>query len=144
MLKYFNMKDCVLKSIFINDKTRLDFVDNTDKNLAGNSLSEVDKKHYQQAIESLLYLSLETRPDISLVMMILSQFTTNSHEKHKAALNRIFCYLRDILDINIIYYAVKSLISIDFSDVSYAHSIIKKDRHSTSEYIFFMTGRSVS
>ena len=138
MLKHFDMKDCASKPILMNDKIQLD-IDNTDK-----SLSEINKEHYQQVIKSLLYLSLKTRSDISLAVMILSWFTVNSHKKHEAALNRIFHYLRDILDIDIIYYAVKSLISTDFSDASYAHSIIKKDRHSMSEYIFFMTDKSVS
>ena len=144
MLKHFDMKDCVSKSTLMNDKTRLDFINNINKNLADNSLSDIDKKHYQQAIESLLYLSLEIRSDIFLAVVILSEFMMNSHEKHEAALNKVFYYLRDILNIDIIYYAVKSLISTDFSDVSYAHSIIKKDRCSTSEYIFFMTDKSVS
>ncbi len=67
----------------------------------------------------------------------------NSHKKHEAALNKIFYYFRNTLNINIIYYTIKSFISIDFSDTSYAHFIIKKDRYSTSEYIFFMTDELV-
>src|SRR5207247_9254570 len=116
MLKCFDMKDCILKSIFMNDKTRLDFVDNISKNLTDNLLSDIDKKCYQQAIENLLYLSLEIRSDISLAIAVLNQFTANSHEKYKAALNRVFHYFRNTLNINIIYYAVKSLISTDFLD----------------------------
>ena len=43
-----------------------------DIDVAGKSLCETDKECYQQAIESLLYLSLETRSDISFVIVILS------------------------------------------------------------------------
>src|SRR5436190_16678921 len=80
MLKCFDMKDCALKMIFMDEKIRLDFIDDNSENLAGDPLSEVDKECYQQAIESLLYLLLRIRPDISLAVVILSQFMTNSHE----------------------------------------------------------------
>src|SRR6266487_1542984 len=144
MLKRFGMEDCAPKATLMDEKIRLDFIDDNGENLAGDSLSEVDKKCYQQAIGSLLYLSLGIRPDISLVVVILSQFTVNLHEKHEAVLNRIFCYLRDILDVGIIYYAAKSPIPTGFSDASYAHSIIKEGRCSMSGYIFSMTDGPVS
>ena len=37
-----------------------------------------------------------------------------------------------------------SHLSLDFTDASFTHLIVKKDWCSTSEYIFFMTDRSVS
>src|SRR5205809_6539500 len=107
MLKQFNMKDCVSKSILMKKKIQLDI------DVAGESLCKTDKEYYQQAIESLLYLSLETRSDISFAVAILSQFTVNSHEKYKITLNQIFYYFRNTLDIEIIYYAAKSLILTD-------------------------------
>src|SRR5436190_14058933 len=117
MLKHFDMKDCILKSTLMKKKIQLDI------NIISESLCETDKEHYQQAIESLLYLSLETRSDILFAVVILSQFTANSHEKHEITLNQIFCYLRNILDVDIIYYAVKSFISTGFIDASFAHLI---------------------
>ena len=66
MLKHFDMKDCTSKFILMKKKIQLD-IDVTDK-----SLCETDKECYQQMIKSLLYLSLETRSDISFVIMILS------------------------------------------------------------------------
>src|SRR5204863_1346028 len=107
-------------------------------------LYETDKEHYQQTIESLLYLSLETRSDILFAVVILSQFIINFYEKHEIVLNQIFHYFRDTLDIDIIYYTVKSFIFTDFTNASFAHLIIKKNQHSTSEYIFFMIDESVS
>src|SRR5436190_21286329 len=119
MLKHFDMKDCASKSILMKKKIQLDI------DIISKLLCETDKKHYQQAIESLLYLSLKTRSDISFAVAILSQFTINSHEKHKTTLNQIFYYFRDTLDVEIIYYIIKSLISTDYVDVSFAHSIVK-------------------
>src|SRR5436190_5078697 len=140
MLKHFDMKDCILKSIFMKKKIQLNINDlNVDE-----FLCETDKEHYQQMIESLLYLSLETRSDISFAVAILSQFTANLYEKHEIILNQIFHYLRSILDVEIIYYVTKSPISTGYVDVSFAHSIVKKDQQSTSEYIFSMIDRPVS
>src|SRR5436190_12979641 len=138
MLKCFGMEDCALKSIPMNEKIRLNI------NIAGNPLTETDKEHYQQAIESLLYLSLGTRLDISFAVVILNWFTANPHEKHESALNRIFRYLRGTLDVGITYYAAKSPIPTGFMDASYAHLIVKEGRRSTSGYIFSMAGGSVS
>src|SRR5436189_987115 len=71
MLKQFSMKNCSPKSTLMKEKIRLDI------DIASEFLCETDKEHYQQAIESLLYLSLETRPDISFAIAILSRFTAN-------------------------------------------------------------------
>src|SRR5207247_8687341 len=68
ILKCFGMKDYAPKSTLMNNKIQLDILNN----IAGDPLSKTDKEHYQQAIESLLYLLLETRPDISFAIAILS------------------------------------------------------------------------
>jgi hypothetical protein len=144
MLKRFGMEDCAPKPTPMDDKIRLDIQDDAGENLAGDPLSETDKERYQQAIGSLLYLSLGTRPDISLAVAILSRFTANPHEKHETALNRIFRYLRGTLDVGITYYTAKSPIPTGFTDASFAHPIVKEGRRSTSGYIFFMAGGPVS
>ena len=58
-----------------------------DIDIISKLLCETDKEHYQQAIENLFYLSLETRSDISFAIAILSQFTVNLSEKHEITLN---------------------------------------------------------
>src|SRR5436190_10276143 len=148
MLKCFGMEDCAPKSTPMEEKIQLDI------DITGESLCETDKEHYQQAIGSLLYLSLGTRPDISFAVAILSRFTANPHEKHESALNRIFRYLRGTLDVGITYYAAKSPIPsgftralpvpTGFTDASFAHPIMIEGQHSTSGYIFSMAGGPVS
>ena len=81
MLKQFGMKDCTSKSTLMEEKIQLDI------DIISKFLCETDKEHFQQTIESLLYLSLETRSDISFAVAILSQFTVNLHEKHNIVLN---------------------------------------------------------
>ena len=87
MLKCFGMENCAPKSTLMNNKIWLDILDDTGENLAGDLLFEIDKECYQQVIESLLYLLLETRPDISFAVTILSWFMANPHKKYKTALN---------------------------------------------------------
>ena len=102
-----------------------------------------DKECYQQTIESLFYLSLKTRSDISFAVAIFNWFTVNLYKKHKITLNWIFYYLKNTLDIEIIYYIIKSLISTDYVNISFAHFIVKKDQQFISEYIFLMIDKSV-
>src|SRR6266487_2531866 len=54
MLKRFGMEDCAPKSTPMEEKIRLDFIDDNGENLAGDLLCETDKERYQQAIGSLL------------------------------------------------------------------------------------------
>ena len=140
MLKHFDMKNCASKSIFMKKKIQLD-IDDSD---VDESFCETDKKCYQQIIKSLLYLSLKIRSDILFVIAILSQFIVNFYEKHKIILNQIFHYFKNILDVEIIYYIIKSVISTNYMNVSFAHSIVKKDQQFMSEYIFSMIDESVS
>src|SRR5436190_10356840 len=125
------MENYALKPIFMDDKIRLDIKVNS-INIADDPLSKTDKEHYQQRVGSLLYLSLETRPDIFFTVAILSQFTSRPHEKHEQALNRVFHYLRGILDVGITYYAAKSPVPTGFTDASFAHPIMIEGWHSTS------------
>jgi len=143
MLKRFGMEDCAPKLTPMDDKIRLD-IEVNGVNIAGDPLSEFDKERYQQAIGSLLYLSLGTRPDISFAVSILSRFTSRPHEKHEQALNRIFRYLRGTLDVGITYYASKSPIPWGFTDASFASPIVIEGRRSPSGYIFSMAGGPVS
>ena len=66
MLKQFDMKDWVSKSTLMKKKIWLN-IDVIDK-----SFCKTDKEYFQQMIKSLLYLSLETRSDISFAVAILS------------------------------------------------------------------------
>ena len=66
MLKYFDMKDCALKFTLMKKKIQLDI------NVVDEFFCETDKECYQQTIESLFYLSLKTRSDISFAIIIFS------------------------------------------------------------------------
>ena len=89
---------------------------------------------------------LKTRSDIVFAVGILSRFTVYLQIKHVKALNQVFCYLNEIIHIEIIYshFSFKFSISFDYSNSDYAETVVKKDCKSTSRYIFFMTRDPVS
>ena len=53
---------------------------------------------YQEAISSLMYLAIATRPDITFAMSTLSQFLDNLGEAHWEGVKRIFHYLVGMKD----------------------------------------------
>ena len=58
---------------------------------------------YAQLIGSLMYLALESRPDISYVVNRLAQFTSNPKAIHWTAVKRIFRYLKQTKNANLTY-----------------------------------------
>ena len=50
---------------------------------------------YRQAIGSLMYVAVATRPDITFAVSILSRFLNNPGDKHWDAVKRIFRYLQN-------------------------------------------------
>src|SRR6266487_290552 len=91
------MKNAVSKSISMNDKICLD------SEFTDDLFDNVEKEHYQSDIESLIYFMLDIRSDISFAVSILSWFTAFLRVKHAEALNHIFHYLHDTLNVEIIY-----------------------------------------
>ena len=58
---------------------------------------------YAKAIGSLMYVAIQTRPDISFVVQHLSQYTTNPTQEHWTAVKRVLRYLKGTRDEGIIY-----------------------------------------
>jgi hypothetical protein len=49
---------------------------------------------YQSIVGSLMYLAVNTRPDIAYAVSVLSRFLTNPSEKHVAAGIHVLQYLK--------------------------------------------------
>ena len=50
---------------------------------------------YRQGIGKLIYAMVTCRPDISFLLIKLSQYSANPAEIHFIALKQLFCYLHD-------------------------------------------------
>jgi hypothetical protein len=61
------------------------------------------KVPYQEAVSSLMYAAVATRPDISFAILTLSQFLENPGEHYWDAIKRIFCYLSGTHDLQLTF-----------------------------------------
>ena len=141
ILHQFDMKNAVLKPTSMNNKICLDF------KFVSDLLDNIEKECYQSSVESLIYLMLDIRSDISFAVSILSQFTAFSRVKHAEALNHIFCYLHDTFNVGIIYttgFKDSTLMLYDYTDADFAGTVVRENRCSTSEYILMLSDGAIS
>lgn len=100
-------------------------------------------KPYREAVGSLMYLAILTRPDIAYSVNTLSKFLNNHYLSHWNAVKRVFAYLSGILDVGILYQSGGSNCDlIGFSDADYANDL--ETRRSTSGYVFCMANGPVT
>ena len=66
-----------------------------------------DTFDYRQAIESLMYLAVCTRPDISFAVGTLSRFMSNPTRNHCGAVSRVMKYLASTRNMGIMCAQVK-------------------------------------
>lgn len=58
---------------------------------------------YRQAVGSLIYLMLGSRPDLAYSVGFLSKTLQNLSVKDVARLKRVFCYIARTIDLKIVY-----------------------------------------
>jgi hypothetical protein len=95
---------------------------------------------YCEAISSLMYASVATRPDITFAVSTLSQFLDNPGSVHWEATKRVIQYLAGTKDINLMYGTeCRDLLS--FTD---ADGAMQSHQHAISRYAFLINGGTVS
>ena len=95
---------------------------------------------YCEAVGSLLYLAIATRPDIVFPIGILSQFVDNPGWVHWEGVKHIFQYLASTRDWVLVYgMKVKGLEG--FTD---ADGASQEHRHAITQYAFLIDGGAVS
>lgn len=98
---------------------------------------------YREAIGSLMYLAMTTRPDIPYIVCYLSRFQSGYDGSHWQALKRVLAYLKGTKYMGLEYKSNKEPCNlIGYSDSDYAGCL--ETRKSTTGYVFFMAGASVS
>jgi hypothetical protein len=95
---------------------------------------------YREAIGSLMYAALGTRPDISFAVSFLAQFMQNPGRPHWEAVKRVFRYLKGTKDMCLTIGGKKKGLEA-FSDADWAS---QEHRHSISGYVFTIDGGAVS
>jgi hypothetical protein len=95
---------------------------------------------YREAIGSLMYAAVATRPDIAFTVSILSQFLETPSQLHWQAVKRIFCYLISTKTLQLTYGMELQNMN-GFTD---ADGASQPHRHVISGYAFLIDGGIVS
>lgn len=104
----------------------------------GESISQLE---YSRIIDSLMYLSNCTRPDIAYSISKLSRYTSNPGKEHWKALVRVLRYLRYTLTDGLHYTRYPAVLE-GYSDANWISD--SHDTKSTSGYVFTLGGAAVS
>jgi hypothetical protein len=95
---------------------------------------------YHEAIGSLMYASLGTRPDITFAVQTVSRFSINPGPTHWEAVKRIFRYLKGTRNLWLSYGGKERKLE-GFAD---ADGSMMEDRRAISGYAFIINGGAVS
>ena len=109
--------------------------------------SEVEEEYmsrvpYSNAVGSLMYAMVCTRPDIAHAVSVVSRFMGNPGKEHWQAVKRIFRYLRGTSDVGLIYGGDTHCLVTGYSDSDYAGDV--DSRRSMTGYVFTLSGSVVS
>ena len=96
---------------------------------------------YQNAVGSLMYAMLGTRPDIAFAVGAISWYSSNPGEAHWRAVKRVFRYLKGTSDYAIMYDGRSRKIE-GFSDADWVGD--QDERRSTTGYVFVINGGAVT
>lgn len=104
--------------------------------------SEKANYPYREAVGSLMYLAIATRPDISFAVGAVSRYLENPTESHVTAVKRILKYIKTTIDYGLRYDSSVTMDLNGYSDADYAGD--KETRRSTSGHVFWFGSGVVS
>jgi hypothetical protein len=97
---------------------------------------------YQQAVGSLMYAMLCTRPDLAYPISVLSQHMANPSMEHWMVVKLIFRYLQRTLQMKLQFGATPSKEVLGYCDVDWGGDL--EDKRSTIGFVFIMGGGTIS
>lgn len=105
-----------------------------------NSEAMVDNEKYRQLIGCLLYVSVNTRPDISTSVSMLAQKVSNPNHEDWNELKRVLKYLNGTAQMSLLMGKSESNAGlVGYADANWAENRV--DRKSNSGYVFkFLDG----
>jgi hypothetical protein len=96
---------------------------------------------YQNAVGSLMYAMIGTRPDIAYSVGVVSRFASNPGSTHWTTVKRVIRYLKGTADYCVTYGPSKVGL-IGYCDADWAGNL--DDRKSTTGYLFLLAGGAIS
>ncbi|SGY70325.1 BQ5605_C004g03139 [Microbotryum silenes-dioicae] len=106
--------------------------------------TEQIRSWYLQAIGSLLYISLGTRPNIAFAVSYLARFANNPGQRHWIAVKHVLRYLRATYRDELLYTRGKTGITgvVGYSDANWGACV--NTSVSTMGFVFYIAGSAVS
>jgi len=102
-----------------------------------NSELLLDNKDYCKLVGCLLYIAVNTRPDISASVTILAQKVTKSTQEDWNELKRILRYLKSTADLSLVLGGNDDKTGlIGYADANWAEDVAIHQQKSTTGYIF--------
>ena len=116
---------------------------NTGEKLSKSSMSEEEGVFpYREAIGSIMYLMLMTRPDLAASVQILSRFMEKPTRIHWEAIKRVLRYIQGTKEIGLKFQRTQKFELYGFCDSDWGGCL--DTRRSTSGYVFLLGGAAVS
>ena len=103
-------------------------------------IADMKKVPYREAIGSLNYCAVATRPDIAFSVSLLAQFMDNPGRVHWEAVKRIFRYLSGTKNWKLTYGTTDNGLE-GYTD---ADGSSQEHRHAISGYVFLVNGGAIS
>ena len=100
---------------------------------------------YREAVGSLLFLAMVSRPDIAYAVGVVSRYLDNYDKSHWNAVRRIMSYLKGTRDYGLLFPRNNDSdtpMLVGFSDSDYAADV--DTRRSTTGYLFMISGGCVT
>ena len=139
VLKRFNMLSAQGKSTPIEEGMKLDetMCPQTDE-----EKEEMRHKPYRQAVGSLMYLMVATRPDLAAAVRLVSRFGANPGVMHWKAVQRVLQYLKKTMSFGLVFEKQGRVRITAYTDSDW--SGCKDTKKSTTGYVFLIGGACVS
>lgn len=140
VLDRFGMSDCnpVSTPVDINQKLSKEMAP-TDA--AGRE--EMMQVPYQEAVGSILYAAMVSRPDIQYAVNMVSRFNQQHGKPHWLAVKRILRYLRGTMNAKLVYNRHADSAHLHgFCDADWGGDDV--DRRSTTGYVFLLQGGAIT
>jgi len=98
---------------------------------------DVSSIPYREAVGSLMFLAVISRPDIAFTVNVLSRFLNKYNRNHWNAVKRVFKYLIGTAELGITYKSGGNNFVLEgYSDADFASDI--DTRRSTTGYVFML------
>jgi len=102
---------------------------------------EMEEIPYREAVGSLMFVSVVSRPDITYAVNQVSRFLNNPGKRHWIAVKRIMRYLKGTVDCGILYDGNNSTLKV-YADADFANN--EDNRKSISGYVSVLANAPIT